>query len=55
MDTPRKCDECGREIPEGEASFMCDEPVAKEQYCSACFEKWGCEEKHSEGCMTMVF
>lgn len=54
-DRNRRCGECGRDVPADEALFMCDEPDAKDQYCGQCFEAWGCEDGHPEGCATYVF
>lgn len=51
----RQCKECLKQVPQDEAIMLCDAADAKEQYCGDCFAAWGCEEKHGEGCATVVW
>lgn len=48
-----ECATCGKDLTMESRFFMCDELLAS--FCEECWPKVQCEEKHGEGCETVVW
>lgn len=49
-----RCTICGPESDLLTVYYYCDEDIGDVAYCAKHFDELKCEEKHGEGCATMV-